>query len=98
VRELRELEPVITAKSATAKLALSPTDAPVEFATRELNGALYLLAANKSGRAQSVRFSAATLSGKKVKMIYEERPAAFQGDTLQDQFAPYGVHVYRIEQ
>ena len=97
VRELRELEPVITAGPAAARLMLSPPDAPIEFATRELKGALYLLAANKSGRVQTNRFSSGALTGKKVSVLYEHHPATAQGDTLEDSFAPYGVHVYKIE-
>jgi hypothetical protein len=97
VRELRELSPVIMAKPAAGKISLTPSDAPVEFATRELNGAVYLLAANKSGREQKLRFSGDALAGRKVHVLYEEHAATMRGDTLEDQFEPYGVHVYRIE-
>ena len=97
VRELRELEPVITAKQAGAKIAMTPADAPMEFTTREVKEAMYLLVANKSGRAQTVRFSSGALIGKKVSVLYEQHPATVQGDTLEDSLAPYGVHVYKIE-
>jgi len=97
VRELRELEPVITARSAADKIVMSPSDAPIEFTVRELNGALYLLAANKSDRARNARFSGDAFAGKKASVLHEEHNAMLQGDTLDGGFTPYGVHVYRIE-
>ena len=97
VRELRELELVIVAKPLAAKITMMPADAPVEFAARELNGAVYLLVANKSGRAQTVHFSSGAFAGKKAGVLNENHHAALRGDELEDSFTPYGVHVYRIE-
>jgi len=97
VRELRELEPVIVTKPAAEKITMIPSESPVEFATRELNGAMYLLAANKSGRVQKVRFSSNALTSKKAAVLNEKHAATLQGDALEDSFTPYGVHVYKIE-
>jgi hypothetical protein len=96
VRELRSLEPVIAAKPVD-KPTMLPSDAPVEFATRELNGVLYLFAANKSGRSHKVSFNSSAFAGKKIGVINENHKAALQGQILEDSFTPYGVHVYRIE-
>lgn len=97
VRELRELEPVITAKPAAGKITMTPADAPVEFAARELKGAIYLFAANKSGAVQNVRFSSDAFAGKIASVLHEHHSATLQNHTLNDDFAAYGVHVYRIE-
>lgn len=97
VRELRELEQVITAKPVMGKITLSPPDAPVEFTVRELDGKIYLLAANKSDRPQSVRFTGGALAGKKVAVLCEQHAAAIQDEALADDFGPFGVHVYRLE-
>jgi hypothetical protein len=96
VKELREISPVVMAPSA-APLAVSPAGAPVECAVRELDGKLYLLAANKSDQPQSVGFSGAVLKGRRAEVMFESHSAAISGDSLTDQFEPYGVHVYRIE-
>ena len=61
VRELRTLSPVIMAPACAAKLSISPADAPVEYTLREAEGMLYLLAANKSVRPQTVKFSGGAL-------------------------------------
>ncbi len=97
VSELRELSPVIMAPACASKLTVSPADAPVEFATRQLDGKLYLLAANKSDHPQSVRFTGSPLMAKRAQVLYETHQAALEGDSLQDDFAPFGVHVYRVE-
>ena len=97
VRELREFSPVIMAPSTSTRPTMSPADAPVEFATRELEGRLFLLTANRSNRAQSVRFSTSALSGKRAQVLYETCPAPIEGNSLAANFPPFGVHVYRIE-
>ncbi len=97
VGELRDFSPVIMAPAPAEKVALSPADAPVEFALRELNGRLYLIAASKSDRPQSVRFSGAALAGRRVKVLYETHPAVIQGDTLADEFIPFGTHLYELD-
>ena len=92
-----ELEPVITAKMVAGKIVLNPADAPVEFTMRELDGRLYLFAANKSDRAQNVRFSGSVLAGRKVKVLYENHSAAIAGETLADTFGSFAARVYRLE-
>ncbi len=95
--ELRELSPVIMAPTPAGKLTLSPTNAPVEFALRQAAGKIYLMAANKSGRTQQVKFTGDWLKGKKVRVLYEEHPAAVDGDSIADEFMGFGVHVYEIQ-
>jgi hypothetical protein len=97
VGELREFSPVIMAPAAADKLTLSPADAPIEFATRELDGKSYLIAANKSDRSQAVRFSGNALKGKRATVLYETHPVAIEGDSLKGDFTPFGVHLYRLE-
>ena len=97
VRELRTLSPVIMAPACPQKLALSPADAPIEYALRQKEGILYLLAANKSIQTQSVRFTGSLLTGKRVRVLYEAHAAVVQDDSLADDFAPLEVHVYKLE-
>jgi hypothetical protein len=97
VGELREFSPVIMAPPAPNKPKLSPPDAPIEFTTRELEGKFYLIAANKSSQKQAAQFSSAAFAGKHAQVLYETRTATIQGDSLSDEFAGFGVHLYRIE-
>jgi hypothetical protein len=97
VGELRQFSPVIMAPAGAAPLTLSPADAPVEFAVRELGGALYLIAANKSGRRQSLRFRGGALRNRRAEVLFETRPASIQGDLLTDDLTPFGVRVYKLD-
>ncbi len=97
VAELRDFSPVILAPAPAGKLTLSPADAPVDFTVRELNGRLYLLAANKSEHPQSVRFSGALLAGRRATVLYQTHSAAIEGSTLADDFPPLAVHLYALE-
>ena len=96
-RELRELSPVFMAPPSKSKLSVSPPDSPLEFTTRELEGKVFLIAANKSMRQQTARFSGPAIAGKRAVVLYETHPVAVQGDSLADEFGPLGVHVYRLE-
>lgn len=97
VGELRQFSPVIMAPASAVRLTRSPADAPVEFAVRERGGALYLIAANKSGRRQSVRFSGDTLRGRRAEVLFETHPASIAGDLLTDDLTPFGVRVYKLD-
>jgi hypothetical protein len=97
LRELHEVSPIIMAPAASARLTLSPADVPVEFAERELNGKLYLIAANKSVHSQTAQFTGPALKDRRAQVLYETDPAEIQGDSLKDTFEPLGVHVYQIE-
>ncbi len=97
VRELREMSPVVMAPAASANISMMPPDAPVQFVTRELNGKTSLIAANRSERAQTVKFTGDALKGKKVKLLYEVDAAKIERDSLTGDFAPFGVHIYQME-
>jgi hypothetical protein len=96
VRELRDLEPVILA-NVVEKPTMTPFNASVEYTLRDSNGVFFLIAANKSGRTQKIRFASDAFTGKKVTVIKEKHSANLRGSTLSDSFKPYSVHVYRIE-
>jgi hypothetical protein len=97
VGELREFSPIIMAPAPDAKLTLAPADATVEFALRESNGKLYLIAASKADLPQSVRFSGALLTGRRAKLLYETHAATVEGNTLSDDFPPFAVHLYELD-
>jgi hypothetical protein len=95
--ELRDFSPEIMAAPAAGKLQLTPTNAPVIFATRELDGKIYLIAANKSGLPQKARWQGELLRDKKATTLFEDHPVKVEGDSLADDFQAFAVHVYRFE-
>ena len=98
VSELREFSPVIMAPRAVGETSISPVDAPVEFALRQVGEKVYLIAANKSGRTQKAQFRSALLKDRKVRVLYEEHPVTVEENSLTDEFAPFGVHLYELSQ
>ena len=96
-RELHEFSPVVMAPKCGQNFTISPTNAPVEFTAREMDGKVYLIAANKSPKPQPVKFSGSALAGKKAEVMYEEHRVSIQGNTFSDEFSPLGVHVYRLD-
>jgi len=95
--ELRDFSPVIMAAKCASQLQLTPTNAPVEFTARELDGKFYLIAANKSGRPQTARWQGDILRDKTPATLFENHPVKMEEDTFSDTFPPYGVHVYRFD-
>jgi len=94
--ELRDFSPVIMAPDSLMKAAMTPAVAPVEFAWRNLDGKIYLIAANKSRQGQRVRFAGDAFKGRKARALFEEHAAAIEGDSLTDEFSGLGVHVYEL--
>ncbi len=97
VRELKEISPIIMAPPPADKLTVTPAASPVQFSTRELDGRLYILAANQSTRPQTVTFSGAALAGKRAEVRYETHPVSIQGESLEDNFSPLESRLYVIE-
>jgi hypothetical protein len=96
-RELREMSPIIMAPAVTAKLTLTPADAPVEFGLRQFEGKFYLIAANKGSHAQTIHFTGEVLNAKKIQVLFEARSITDSGNSFGDEFQPFDVHLYEIQ-
>ncbi|HZM03507.1 MAG TPA: hypothetical protein VFC44_10810, partial [Candidatus Saccharimonadales bacterium] len=99
VTELRQQSSMFMAPVGHEKIEFSPSSAPVEFTLRDFNGSFYLIAANKSFRAQSVTFKGNALEGKSAEVLGEgsRLGVRVQGSTLTDEFPPLGVHIYQFK-
>ena len=96
VHELREFSPVIMAKRISHDIAVSPPDAPIEFTLRKKGDETFLIAANKSNRPQAVTFTSNNFKGRAANVLYEDHLAQINGNSLRDDFVPFGVHVYQL--
>ncbi len=68
--------------------------APVLASARSLGGALYVIAANPTRRSVSPSIRAAGLNGRTLEVLEEGRTVASSGDSFEDGFGPYAVHLY----
>ena len=74
---------------------VTPWDGTVVASSRELNGALYVIAVNGSPRATNVPFSVPGLGGRLLTVLGEGRTIKpVKKLIFRDSFEPYGVHVY----
>jgi hypothetical protein len=74
---------------------LTPWDGTVVATSRELNGALYVIAVNGSDHPTTVPFRVDDLRGRRLTVLGESRTITVMKQVFfRDSFAPYGVHVY----
>jgi Purple acid Phosphatase, N-terminal domain len=74
---------------------VTPWDGTVVASSRELNGALYVIAVNGSPTATNVPFSVPGLAGRQLTVLGEGRTIKpVKNLIFRDSFASYGVHVY----
>jgi hypothetical protein len=70
---------------------------PVELALRDFKAKLCLIAANKSDRPESIRFTGASVTGRRVRILNEIHSSAIEADTLVNDFTPFAVHLYELD-
>lgn len=74
---------------------VTPWNGTVVASSRELNGALYVIAVNGSDRPTTVPFRVDRLRGRILTVLDESRTIKpVKQVYFRDSFAPYGVHVY----
>ena len=74
---------------------VTPWDGTVVATSRELNGALYVIAVNGSPAPTNVPFSVPGLAGRQLTVLGENRTIKPVRQLIfRDSFAPYGVHIY----
>jgi hypothetical protein len=72
-----------------------PWNSTVVASSRELNGALYVIAVNGSPTAANVPFSVPGLDGRQLTVLGEDRTIKpVKKLIFRDRFAPFGVHIY----
>jgi len=97
--QLRELAPVLDTLPVANGVTASSSDPslPIDTLLKRYAGATYLFAAamrdrGTRGTFQLKRFPAAA----EAEVLGENRSIAVANGTFQDDFTPYGVHLYRL--
>jgi hypothetical protein len=88
-REVAALGGALLAPETSASAA-----APVLAAARSFGGALYVIAANPTRRFVRATMQASGLAGRTLDVLEEGRTVASSGDSFEDGFAPFAVHLY----
>ena len=96
IREMRDLNPVLTAPVVTGRITKSPDDEPVDFIVKEADGKLTLIAVNRAKRTIKMRFCGVGIAGTRVTVHGENRTVPVTRSSFTDTFAPYAVHIYAL--
>ncbi len=98
VKELRELEPLLTAEGKPLEVKATPPDAPLRLWGRRVGAKTTLIAVNLHDKPLEAEFSAPDLpAGGEALVKFEDRKLAIKDGKLKDAFGPIQAHVYEIE-
>jgi hypothetical protein len=99
--QIRALAPVLNSPTVTsgAGVQSSNPDVPVDAMVKRYKGETYLFAAGMRDGATKAGFSLKGLSGQRTaEVLGENRTVSVRDGRFEDEFEPYGVHLYRIRQ
>jgi hypothetical protein len=93
---IRTLAPVLNSPTLAGLVAVSST-VPIATMAKRQGDALYLFAVAMQREASTPWFAIRGLRDGRATVIDEDRTIAIKDGILEDSFAGYGVHLYRIE-
>jgi len=99
-RQIAGLAPVLNSPTIPDGVRVSPDNSAVPVATmvKRHAGATYVFAVAMRGDTTTATFTLQGLDGKRtVEVIGESRAITSQEGTFADRFAPWDVHLYRIQ-
>ncbi len=96
IREMRDLDPVLTAPVVSGKITKSPADSPVDFIVKDQGGKLTVIAVNRAKKTIKMRFAGPGITGKQIAVHGENRTLPVTRNAFTDVFEPYAVHIYMI--
>lgn len=96
-KEIKSLEPVLLSPDAPDILVRQAPAAAVRVLAKRVGATRYLITVNNTPKEVEASFTLAEPAGA-VEVLGERRTLQFGGATLlTDGFAPYAVHVYKLE-
>jgi hypothetical protein len=93
--EIGQLAPVLNGETLAGRVQIN---APVDIATlaKRHGGATYVFAVNMEKRPAKATLVLPGKSGTQATVLGEDRVVALRHGALEDDFAPYGVRLYRV--
>jgi hypothetical protein len=99
-RQIRDLAPALNSPTVPGGVTVtaSNSEAPVDAVLKRTGGTTYLFAVGMRSRAGHARFAVKGLEGsRKVRLLGENRTLEAKNGAFEDDFAPFAVHLYRID-
>lgn len=98
-RQIHQLASVIDSPSLpnAVRVTVDPADVPIAVMAKKKDGVLYIFAVAMQDRPARATFELLQPpGGSAVEVLDEHRSLPIQDNRFHDNFAPYGVHLYRI--
>jgi len=99
-KEVHEFAPVLNSPTVTtaATLESSSSGVPLALMVKQYQGAIYLLAVGMRNEKTRGSFRIKNLLGTaQAEVIGESRTVTLQNGDFADDFKPYEVHLYRVQ-
>ncbi len=97
-RQVKELAPFLNRPSPSDALTVSsPAGSPVIAVLKESRGTTCVFAVNLTPEPTTAVFTLKNTSASKARVLEESRHLEVADRTFKDSFAPYAVHLYRLE-
>jgi hypothetical protein len=98
-QEIHALAPVLSSPTVegAARVTSAPPDVPIAAMVKRSGGAVYVFAcAMRGARARGTLAVAGLPAAAQAEVLGEGRTLKAPGGRFQDDFEPYGVHLYRV--
>gem|GEM_PF-1335349 len=96
IREMRDLNPVLTARTVDGLIDKTPADAPVDFIVKDVDGEVVMIAVNRAKKRIGMSFAGPGVTGARVEVHGENRTLPAKDNAFTDTFEPYAVHIYML--
>jgi hypothetical protein len=97
-RQIKELAPVLNRPSLPDALTVSgPAGSTVIAVLKESRGTTCVFAVNLTPEPATAAFTLKNTPATKARVLEESRQLEVADRTFKDFFAPYAVHLYRLE-
>ena len=96
IREMRDLNPVLTAPTTDSLICKSPEDAPVDFIVKDVDGKFVMIAVNRAKKTVRLHLAGPGISCTEVDVYGEDRTLPVSDFSFNDVFEPYAVHIYML--
>jgi len=99
--QIQRMAPVLNSAGVADAVMIesSKPSVPIEALVKRYAGSLYVFAVSMRGEDATATFKLARLTANaSARVLGEERVVEVSGGTFRDSFAPWGVHVYQIDE
>lgn len=93
--EIKSLAPVLNSSTVSNGVSITST-VPVDAMAKQYGGNVYVFAAAMKNNSTNATITVPSIASGTVEVINENRSLTISSNKFQDNFAGYGIHLYKI--